>query len=132
MSTSKKFLSVILIFIISGLCAFLGFSYLNDTAEKFYLLDTGGHFITNVKDTKNLLKSDIAIKMSDKNQHRTFEANNFQVRDAIIGVLRSKSYDELKNPGVQETLKDEIKNRLCEVLPGDSIVDTYFREFVIQ
>lgn len=132
MSSSKKIVTVL---IVTGLCAasaFGGFYLMKSPGAEVFKYDPGEFFVTNITDSKSLLKSDIIIVMTDKEQFKEFENNTFKVRDILINVLRSKNYEQIREPKAQDVLKAEIKEKLKEKLNTDSISDIYFNEFVVQ
>jgi len=132
MNASKK---VILVFFVIALCAasaFAGYAFLKEPKAKVFAYSSGNYFVTNITDSRCLLKSDLIIEVTNKKYYTELARNTHRVRDAIINILRSKSYDEMKNPNIQNILKLEIKNRVCEKLTGVTIADIYFNEFVIQ
>lgn len=52
-------------------------------------------------------------------------------RDEILGILRSKTLEDLEYPG-DEALKREIRDRLNRVMVNGSVVEVYFKEFLIH
>lgn len=132
MSSKKIFLIICLILVISALSAYAGYSFMKAPAEHYYLYDPGEYFVTNIKDSRSLLKSDIIIKLNDKAQFNYFTENSFIIRDEIISLLNSKSIDELRGSDSKDVLKKEIRDRLNEVFNCDNVVETYFNDYVIQ
>ncbi len=132
MGAKKVTFIIILFFLVSVASAYVGYSYMNNPETKYYLLDPGDYFVTNVKDSKNLLKADIIIKMKEKKKHEYLCTNNYLVRDGIINFLSEKSFDELVGQDNQTKLKKDIIERLNYTFDCDAIVDIYFNEFVIQ
>lgn len=128
MSFSKK---IIILLVIIALClasASCGFT----KKVEVFAYSPGDYFVTNITDSKSLLKSDLTIEMTGKSQYDELGKNTFKVRDIIINVLRNKTYEELKNPDIQDILKVEISNKINESLGIDTIQNIYFNEFVIQ
>ncbi len=52
-------------------------------------------------------------------------------RDEILGILRSKTLEDLEYPG-DEALKREIRDRLNRMMVNGSVVEVYFKEFLIH
>ena len=98
---NKKILVALAIIALSLGSAYVGFSLVRETDVKYYVYEPGGHFVTNITDSRNLLKSSITIEMTDKVKYQEFQKNTFKVRDIIITVLRTKTYEEVKNPEIQ-------------------------------
>lgn len=132
MGAKKVTFIIILFFLVSVASAYIGYSYINKPETKYFSLDPGDYFVTNIKDSKNLLKTDIIIKMKDKKKYDYLISNNYLVRDGIITFLSEKPFDELVGKDNQIKLKKEIVDRLNYTFDCDSIVDIYFNEFVIQ
>lgn len=132
MGAKKVTFIIILFFLVSVASAYVGYSYMKNPETKYYLLDPGDYFVTNIKDSKNLLKADIIIKMKEKKKYEYLCANNYLVRDGIINFLSEKSFDELVGQDNQTKLKKDIIERLNYTFDCDAIVDIYFNEFVIQ
>lgn len=130
---NKKLLIALAIIALSVGSAYVGFSLVDKESEvKYYVYQPGEFFVTNITDSRNLLKSNITIEMRDKKKFDEFQKNTFKIRDIIIYVLRSKTYDEIKNPNIQNILKTQIKNNINELFGGDGIEDIFFNEFVLQ
>lgn len=62
------------------------------------------------------------------------DLNKFEsrVRDAIILLLSSKTYGELASMESKITLKNEIVDRLNQIIGNARVSNVYFTEFVIQ
>lgn len=53
-------------------------------------------------------------------------------KDAIITTLAKHSVAELNAPGGRTALKEELKSILNQRVPGKTVMDVYFTDFVIQ
>ena len=91
-------------------------------------------FVVNLADQKETryLKAKISLEL--KGEKVTDEMNKRlpQIRDIIIELLSSKSYEELATLHGKEHLKNEIMIRLNSVLKTGSIENVFFTEFVMQ
>lgn len=86
------------------------------------LSENGGRFL---KTSMNLeLNSETLIPEIDKKKPL--------IRDIIIRLLSSKTYEEVSTSKGKERLKDEIVGKLNEVLTDGSIRNLYFTDFVVQ
>ena len=132
MGSSKKTITVPLIIVLCMGSALFGFFITKDKEDKIYSYDPGGYFVTNVVDSKNLLKAGLIIEVSGKEQYEELSKNNCNVRDAIICVLRNKAYEEIRDPQIQNELKNEINKMLSRSFDINTIQNIYFNEFVIQ
>lgn len=53
-------------------------------------------------------------------------------KDAIITTLARQTVAKINAPGGRTTLKDELKAALNQRVPGKTVMDVYFTDFVIQ
>ncbi|MCX7714814.1 MAG: flagellar basal body-associated FliL family protein [Clostridia bacterium] len=97
-----------------------------------FVYDPGDFFVTNVVDSKCLIKTDIIIETNNKETYKFFESNQFKVRDTVIEILRSKKFHDMMQPEVQGILKQEIKTALESNFGLAGIDSIYFNEFVVQ
>ena len=58
------------------------------------------------------------------------EKRKAQIRDIIIIILSSKTYDEVSTREGKDGLKSEIKDTLNAFLTKGKIVNVYFTEFI--
>lgn len=54
------------------------------------------------------------------------------IKDNIIGVLRNKTYEELRRVDTQAVLKEEILLKLREEFSTDLIVKVYINDLILQ
>jgi len=99
--------------------------------ERGVIFHTGEVFVTNLKNSELLLKSDVYISVPDRNL-RIFQDNLQLVRDRIIRVLRQFTEEDIVKDDFQDLVRDKIKNDLQNTLNIDKIIDVYFAEFVLQ
>ena len=131
----NKKVIIILVAVIALLVAggIFGFWWLTKSDEpKLYSYDPGEFFVTNVVDSKALIKTDIIIELSNKDTNKYLTANAPQVRDIIIRVLRSKSYDEIMQADIQDKIEKEVIDALTSQYSLEGIENIYFNEFVVQ
>lgn len=67
-----------------------------------------------------------------KDFQANFEAKQVMIRNEIIEILRSKTYEEMMETSAQEVLSTEMRARLNELLGTEIIQNVYFGEFFIQ
>lgn len=131
---NKKIIGIlvgIIVLLIAG--GIFGFMWLTKSDEpEIYTYDPGDFFITNVVDSKCLIKTDIIIEISDEATNKYLTANPVKVRDAVIRVLRAKSYDEIIQPDVQDKIEKEVIDALTSQYQLEGIDNIYFNEFVVQ
>lgn len=81
---------------------------------------------------RRYLKLKLDLEVSRKNAISEIERAMPRIRDAIILLLCSKTYDDLASPTGKQKLRQEILAKL-QVLPGgQQIIGAYFTEFVAQ
>ncbi len=94
--------------------------------------DPGGTFITNLKDSRRFLKVSLIIELENKKQVSSMTKENYRIRDTISYILSSYTEDEVREEGIREHLKLEIRENLEEKIDIKGIVDIFFNEFIIQ
>ena len=61
-----------------------------------------------------------------------FEERQAQVRDAILTLLTSKTFGEVRTPQGKALLREELINRTNHVVHRDVVKAVYFTEFIVQ
>lgn len=102
------------------------------TKDKAIIFNTGSPFITNIKETRSILKCEIYIEVLDKETAEYLQKDIPRIRDRIIIILRNLTADDINAQDIQAQLKDDIKLDLKENLGAENITDIYFNEFVVQ
>jgi len=92
---------------------------------------TGEVFVTNLRESELLLKTDIFISVPNRNLS-ILQDNVQLVRDRIIRVLRSFTEEDILQEELQDIVGERIKIDLQNTLNIDKILDVYFTEFVLQ
>ncbi len=101
---------------------------------KRFIYDPGDSFVTNVGNTKYLLKADILIEISDPKNQKILESESVQadIRNMIIEILRSTPYEEVMEADAQAKIASKIKTKIEEKLQISYVENIYFNEFVVQ
>ena len=93
-------------------------------------------FTVNLADagSRRFLRTTIALEYSGSGNdvERALLEKEHRVRDAIIGVLRSKTVAEINNQEKTVQLRQELVEAVNRVLEKNQIRDVYFRDFIIQ
>jgi flagellar FliL protein len=55
-----------------------------------------------------------------------------QIRDLLLTLLTSKTFDEVRTPEGKQQLREEIIARVNQVLERDAVKAVYFTEFIVQ
>jgi flagellar FliL protein len=63
---------------------------------------------------------------------KELEAQNPRIRDAMIMLLSSKTYTELSTQAGKLRLKNEILDRINQLLGGPKITRAFFQDLVVQ
>ncbi|HHW92229.1 MAG TPA: hypothetical protein GX735_06010 [Firmicutes bacterium] len=79
-----------------------------------------------------VLKAVLTLDLHHGKIEKNMETYDPIVRDEIIAFLRSKTAAELQDQGLYDELKEELRRRLNQILPEDSIDAVYFTEFLIS
>jgi flagellar FliL protein len=99
--------------------------------EQTFALKT---FVVNLADPggKRYLRVGIVLAFKNADFNRELSEKLPQVRDKILMILPSKTFDDIKTSDGKTALKDEIVNGLNSFLKQGRISDLYFEEFVVQ
>ncbi len=91
-------------------------------------------FTVNLSDSsgKKYLRVGIDVELSTQDAIKILEAQGPRVRDAIILLLSSKTSADLVSAEGKVILKNEIADRLNQILGAPRVVRIYFTDFVIQ
>jgi flagellar protein FliL len=91
-------------------------------------------FLVNLADPlgRRYLKLTVEVEVLDEDVVEEVNMSEAKVRDAIILLLSSKSYTDLASLESKILLKNEIVERLNQVLGGRKVKRVYFTEMVIQ
>jgi flagellar protein FliL len=91
-------------------------------------------FIVNLADEggKRFLRTNIDLELSKPEFQPELEKRISQVRDAILLILPSKEYDDLRGVEGKNSLRDEILISLNMHFSEEMVKTLYFTEFVIQ
>ncbi len=91
-------------------------------------------FTVNLAEEKGrgLLKVAVVLDLADEGQVEELDTYETVLRDEIIAILRQYTIAELQEETAYEELKEDIKQRLNEILPDNGIEEVYFTEFLIS
>lgn len=91
-------------------------------------------FIVNLVNKKRpmYLKTDMSLELSNKDLAAELKAKKAVIRDKIIGVLSSKTYQQIATIQGKNKLAQEIANTLNPMLSDGSINGVFFTKFVVQ
>jgi len=91
-------------------------------------------FLVNLadKDARRYLKVKIDLEVESEKTAKGLEKSMPRIRDQLILLLSSKSYQDIATPEGKHQLKKEILERLAATPHGKKISGAYFTEFVAQ
>ena len=91
-------------------------------------------FVVNLADPlgRRYLKLSIDVEVKDLKTVEELTRAEPKVRDAVILLLSSKTFADLSTMESKLLLKNEIVERLNQVLGGSKVLRVYFTEMVVQ
>lgn len=91
-------------------------------------------FLVNLADPlgRRYLKLGISVEVKDAKAAEAMKTHEAKIKDAILLLLSSKSYQELSTLESKIELKKEIVERLNQILGGSKVLQVYFTDMVIQ
>jgi flagellar FliL protein len=91
-------------------------------------------FIANLADEggKRYLKATFQVEFLGDHVPAELDARLPQVRDLLLTLLTSKTFEEVRTPDGKQQLREEIINRVNQVLERDAVKAVYFTEFIVQ
>lgn len=91
-------------------------------------------FIVNLADPlgRRFLRLTLDVEVNGKEAAADLNRSESRVRDAIILLLSSKSFADLASMESKIILKNEIVDRLNQIIGAGRVSNVYFTEFVIQ
>lgn len=91
-------------------------------------------FIVNLADPlgRRFLRMTMDVEVINREAANTLDKLGSRVRDAIILLLSSKSFADLASMESKIILKNEIVERLNQIVGAGRVTNVYFTEFVIQ
>jgi flagellar FliL protein len=94
-------------------------------------------FLVNLadKEISRYLRVTIRLQVTSKQAAEkiaTADVLTSQMRDSILGILSSRSSDQITTPEGKDQLKSEIATKLNSFLPGKAVKAVFFTDFVVQ
>jgi flagellar FliL protein len=91
-------------------------------------------FLVNVAGTRGrkLVKINMELEVSNSDVQEEIEKIKPKIRDYIIIIASSKSFNEMSSKEGKDALRDEIRNQLNLFLTKGSINKVYFTEFILN
>jgi flagellar FliL protein len=91
-------------------------------------------FIANLADddANRYLKATFQIEFLGAAPPEDLNENLPQIRDLLLTLLTSKTFQEVRTPEGKQELREEIIARVNQVLERDAVKAVYFTEFIVQ
>lgn len=91
-------------------------------------------FLVNLADPlgRRYLKLGLEVEVRDEKVAAELTTKQAQIKDSLLLLLSSKSYDSLSTLKSKIELKTEVVERLNQVLGNGSVLRVYITEMVIQ
>ena len=91
-------------------------------------------FIANLADEegRRYLKATLQFEFFEHEVPGEFAERQAQVRDAILTLFTSKTFNEVRTPQGKALLREELINRTNHVVHRDIVKAVYFTEFIVQ
>lgn len=89
-------------------------------------------FIVNLAGSKGrkVLKVNMELEVKGQDVIQEIDNRKAQIRDFIIIILSSKTYDEVSTKEGKDALRNEIKDNINSFLSKGKIVNVYFTELI--
>lgn len=131
MKKVKWILIILVILIVAGVATYFGLLNRPEKDYRFHY-DPGDFFVTDIQDSRRLLKTDVIISMADHRRNDFYIEHNHRIRNTIIFVLRNMNEEELMRNDIEAVLNLEMTRRLNREFEVKEFIQVYFNEFVIQ
>lgn len=91
-------------------------------------------FLVNLADPlgRRYLKLGLEVEVRDEKVQADLTKNEAKIKDTMLLLLSSKTFDQLSTLQAKVELKQEIVRRLNQILGNGSILRVYITEMVIQ
>ena len=91
-------------------------------------------FVANLADPlgNRYIRMTLEVEVLSPEVIKELEVQNPRIRDAMIMLLSSKTYTELSTQAGKLRLKNEILDRINQVLGGAKVTRVFFTELVVQ
>lgn len=91
-------------------------------------------FVVNLvtQNGRRYLKTSITLELSNPKLEVEIDQKSTVIKDIIIDILSSKSIEEIVTTKGKERIKDEILQRVNQILADGFVKNVFFTEFVVQ
>lgn len=94
-----------------------------------------GEFLLNLSATGSqprFIRTEIVLEASDKKVVTELEKRRPQVRDYIISLIRSRTFEQLRDAAGMELLRLEMMRDISSLISKGEVTNVYFVDLIIQ
>ena len=127
----------ILMLMTTGIAYFVAKNIVGNTgpkpaeSQKNYVTYSAGDFLTNLSD-KGYIKLSLVYLLDDKGAEKELQSKDYEIRDKIFTILRSKNFDAVKDSKGMEDLRKQIKESINAILSNGKVEDVYFTSIIVN
>ncbi|GAB6077646.1 flagellar basal body-associated FliL family protein [Hydrogenobaculum acidophilum] len=102
--------------------------------QKLGIMYNLGSFLVNLadKNANTYAKVSITLELSNQKVQEEVIKRLPIIKDAVINLLSSKTYDEIRTPEGKEELRLELIKRINAILVTGGVQNIYFTQFIVQ
>ncbi len=91
-------------------------------------------FVVNLitQNGRRYLKTAITLELNNPKLQQEMDVKATVIQDIIIDILSSKTIEEIVTTKGKERIKDEMMQRINQILADGMIKNVFFTEFVVQ
>ena len=83
-------------------------------------------------DQSRFLRVKLKLEAQGKDAEKRIKENSAQIKDLVITILSSKTFNDVRTPQGKFALKEELAYRINQLIGGHPVNDVYFTDFVAQ
>lgn len=129
-------LLLILMLITTGVAYFVARNFAgstpahSNTGNESYTY-SAGEFLTNLSD-RGYIKLSLVYLINSKDVEKELQSKDYEIRDKVFTILRSKNFDAVKDNHGMEELRKQIKDAINSILTYGKIQDVYFTSIIVN
>lgn len=102
--------------------------------QKIGIMYNLGSFLVNLadKNANTYAKVSITLELSNQKVQEEVVKRLPIIKDAVINLLSSKTYDQIRTPEGKEELRLELIKRINAILITGGVQNIYFTQFIVQ
>lgn len=93
-----------------------------------------GELTTNLADAgaRRLIRVEVELEVRDRKAARRVEERMTGVRDAVLQVLRARTFEQATAPDAMEALRKDVREAVNRFLGAEDVEDVFFGDFIVQ